>query len=100
MSEFRESSLQVNVVETRHQARGRESVEQSDKVCMEEENFGSNTFNLFEDDKDEVVSASEADELHLADEKVLEDVEGESDKGFRSGSRGICSRLCLCFDRE
>ncbi len=35
---------------------------------------------LFEGDKDEVVSASEADELRLADEKVLEYVEVESDK--------------------
>ncbi len=79
------SALQVNVVETRHQARERESVEQSDKVCMEEENAGSNTLDLFEGGKDEVVSASEADELRLADEKVLEDVEGESDKASEVG---------------
>ncbi len=82
MSEFRESTLQVNVVETRHQARERESVEQIDKVCMVEENAGSN---LFKGDKDEVVSASEEDELRLADEKVLDNVEGESDKASEMG---------------
>ncbi len=60
-------------------------MEQSDKVCMEEENAGSNTLDLFEGDKDEVVSASEADELRLADEKALEDVAGESDKASEVG---------------
>ncbi len=45
----------------------------------------SNTLDLFEGDKDKVVSASEADELRLADEKVLEDVAGESDKASEVG---------------
>ena len=85
MCEFREKSLEINCVETRQQRKERESEEESDRVCMEQENAGSKTLDLLKQDGNEEVKAREADELILADEQVLADVEEEGDRSSEVG---------------
>ena len=85
MCEFREKSLEINCVETRQQRKERESEEESDRVCMEQENAGSKTLDLLKGDGNEEVTAREADELILADEQVLADVEEEGDRSSEVG---------------
>ena len=85
MCEFREKSLEINCVETRQQRKERESEEESDRVCMEQENASSKTLDLLKGDGNEEVTAREADELILADEQVLADVEEEGDRSSEVG---------------
>ena len=72
-------SLEINSVETRQQRKERESEEESDRVCMEQENAGSKTLDLLKGDDSEEVTAREADEL------ILADVEEEGDKSSEVG---------------
>jgi len=65
MSEFRKSVVQVNSAETRQQARERGFEELSERVCMEEDNAGSITLDLYEKDK---VEEELVDELFVLDD--------------------------------
>ena len=85
MCEFRRKCLEINCVETRQQRKERESEEESDRVCMEQENAGSKILDLLKGDGSEEVTAKEADELILADEQVLADVEEEGDRSSEVG---------------